>query len=56
MGKTVPATKLTERKGLDRNTDVFHEMCPVWREMMKNIFGLTEESRRLGVHEANTGH
>jgi hypothetical protein len=26
MGRTVPATKLTEWKGLDRITDVVHEM------------------------------
>lgn len=43
MGKTVPATKFTEWKGLDRINDIAHAMNCIFRETSKDDFGLDGE-------------
>jgi hypothetical protein len=43
MSKTVPATKFTEWKGLDRITLIVHEMGCIFRELSKDDFGLDGE-------------
>jgi hypothetical protein len=43
MAKTVPQSKLTEWKGLDRLTQVVHGMKCIWREISKDDFGIDGE-------------
>src|SRR5262245_34297106 len=43
MSKTVPSTKFTEWKGLDRITEVVHRMNCIFRETSKDDFGLDGE-------------
>lgn len=43
MAKTVPASKFTEWKGLDRIQTTVHEMKCVWRELTKDDFGIDGE-------------
>lgn len=43
MAKTVPETKFTEWKGLDRIQQVVHDMKCIWREMEKDDFGIDGE-------------
>jgi hypothetical protein len=43
MGKTVPESKFTELKGLDRISTVVHEMKCLWREISKDDFGIDGE-------------
>ncbi len=43
MSKTVPTSKFTEWKGLDRITEVVHRMNCFFRETSKDDFGLDGE-------------
>jgi len=43
MAKTVPDSKFTEWKGLDRIQHVVHDMKCIWREMEKDDFGIDGE-------------
>lgn len=43
MGKTVPESKFTELKGLDRISQIVHEMKCLFREISKDDFGIDGE-------------
>lgn len=43
MGKSVPATKFTELRGLDRISQVVHDMKCLFREISKDDFGIDGE-------------
>ncbi len=43
MPKTVPASKFTELKGLDRISTIVHEMKCLFREITKDDFGIDGE-------------
>lgn len=43
MAKTIPATKFTELKGLDRISQVVHDMKCLFREISKDDFGIDGE-------------
>lgn len=43
MGKTVPESKFTELKGLDRISQIVHEMKCLFREISKDDFGINGE-------------
>ncbi len=40
MGKTIPPSKFTELKGLDRISSAVHEMKCLWREISKDDYGI----------------
>ena len=43
MPKIVPASKFQELKGLDRISQVVHEMQCIWREISKDDIGIDGE-------------
>ena len=55
MGKTVPETKRTEWKGIDRITDVVHQMGCIWRGITKDDFGLDGEIEVVTPKPNGTG-
>lgn len=56
MAKTVPETKFTEWKGLDRIQQVVHGMKCVWRELQKDDFGIDGEIEVVTAKPDGTGY
>ncbi|MEW6489578.1 MAG: DUF4365 domain-containing protein [Thermodesulfobacteriota bacterium] len=57
MGKTVPKSKFTEWKGLDRIAIVIHEkQRHIWRELTKDDFGIDGEIEFVEPKPDGTGY
>ena len=56
MAKTVPRSKFTEWKGLDRIQQVVHDMKCIWREMEKDDFGIDGEIEVVTQKDDGSGY
>ncbi len=56
MSKTVPKSKFTEWKGLDRIQLIVHEMKCIWREMEKDDFGIDGEIELVVQKDDGSGY
>ena len=56
MPKTVPESKFTELKGLDRISIIVHSMKCLWREITKDDFGIDGEIEVLKPKDIGKGY
>lgn len=55
MGKTVPESKFTELRGLDRISQIVHEMKCLFREISKDDFGIDGEIEVIAPKASGKG-